>query len=89
MTITFDKILTLIMMFMLLHPIVGSCGLTPLMLAAHGGYSGIVSRLLSYGAVPDMSDRNHATALTYAALSDADETSCLEIAGPCCGSTAT
>ncbi len=53
----------------------GAGGLTPLMLAAFGGYVSIVGLLLKFGASVNMMDRNRATALTYAILSEAPDTS--------------
>lgn len=49
-------------------------GVTPLMLAAHGGHWRTVDELLRLGARPDMVDRHRATALVYALTSTTTET---------------
>ena len=57
----------------------GAGGLTPLMLAAQGGFADVLEILLQYGANPNLMDRNRATALTFAILSEADDYQCKDI----------
>lgn len=51
----------------------GPGGLTPLMLGAFGGHEKVVQALLAFGAKPDLLDRNRASALVYAMLSNASQ----------------
>lgn len=51
----------------------GPGGLTPLMLGAYGGHEKVVQALLAFGARPNLLDRNRASAMVYAMLSNASQ----------------
>ena len=51
----------------------GAGGLTPLMLASFGGHIDTVDIVLQFDAKTDLTDRNRASALTYAILAEASD----------------